>query len=102
MRLLGIIKRAVPFIGTFAIGLFIASFFVTLALPKVEVKASRSWKSSHSRSYCRVKRENRRLRRKIRRLERRKARKVLKMRTRRIEVFEVPAPPPPVLIERKR
>ena len=36
MRLLVVIKRFVPFILTFAVGLFIASFFVTIAAPNFQ------------------------------------------------------------------
>lgn len=33
MPYLGVLKRVAPFVLTFAVGLFIASFFVTIALP---------------------------------------------------------------------
>ncbi len=51
MQFIGIIKRVIPFFLTFAAGLFIASFFVTLSAPNFEgVKKSRSerW-AKHSR-----------------------------------------------------
>ena len=41
----GFIKRVVPFFLTFAVGLFIASFFVTIAAPRFEFK--RNWKKNH-------------------------------------------------------
>ena len=51
MQFIGIIKRVIPFFLTFAAGLFIASFFVSLPAPSFEgVKKSRSerW-GKHSR-----------------------------------------------------
>jgi hypothetical protein len=35
--MLEVIKRAIPFILTFVLGLFIASFFITISFPKVRV-----------------------------------------------------------------
>ena len=34
----GLFKRIIPFVLTFAVGLFIASFFVSIALPSFDVK----------------------------------------------------------------
>jgi hypothetical protein len=42
----GFLKRFVPFFLTFAVGLFIASFFVTVAAPKFQFK-NRAWKKNH-------------------------------------------------------
>ena len=42
----GFIKRIVPFFLTFAVGLFIASFFVTIAAPNFQFK-NRGWKQNH-------------------------------------------------------
>ena len=42
----GFIKRVVPFFLTFAVGLFIASFFVTIAAPTFQF-TNRSWKRNH-------------------------------------------------------
>lgn len=42
----GFIKRVIPFFLTFAVGLFIASFFVTIAAPRFEFK-NRGWKKNH-------------------------------------------------------
>ncbi len=60
MQFIGIIKRVIPFFLTFAAGLFIASFFVTLSAPSFErVNKSRAerW-GKHSR----LKAENEQLR----------------------------------------
>jgi hypothetical protein len=60
MQFIGIIKRVIPFFLTFAAGLFIASFFVSLSAPSFEgVRKNRSerW-GKHSR----LKAENERLR----------------------------------------
>ena len=42
----GFVKRIVPFFLTFAVGLFIASFFVTIAAPSFQF-TNRSWKRNH-------------------------------------------------------
>ena len=42
----GFIKRLVPFFLTFAVGLFITSFFVTVAAPSFQFK-NRAWKKNH-------------------------------------------------------
>ncbi len=40
------VKRVVPFFLTFAVGLFIASFFVTIAAPTFQFQ-NRGWKRNH-------------------------------------------------------
>jgi hypothetical protein len=42
----GFVKRVLPFFLTFAVGLFIASFFVTVAAPNFQFQ-NRSWKRNH-------------------------------------------------------
>jgi len=42
----GMIKRLIPFFLTFAVGLFIASFFVTVAAPSFQLP-NRSWRKNH-------------------------------------------------------
>lgn len=42
----GFIKRVVPFFLTFAVGLFIASFFVTIAAPSFQFQ-NRGWRKNH-------------------------------------------------------
>lgn len=64
MNLLEFIKRAIPFLGTFAIGFIISSFFTALSLPALEL--DNGWKS---RKYCIVERENHYLKRKFHRPE---------------------------------
>lgn len=65
MRFLALIKRFIPFFLTFALGLFIASFFVSVAAPSFNFK-NRGWKH---REYHRLRYENERLRERVRRLE---------------------------------
>jgi hypothetical protein len=67
MQLIGIIKRVLPFFLTFAAGLFIASFFVSLPVPNFnEVRVNRSHR--HGKVY-RLKAENERLRQELRDLK---------------------------------
>ncbi len=63
---LGIIKRFAPFFLTFALGLFIASFFVTVTAPSFQFKG-RNYKKHE---YYRMKQENNRLRERNAQLER--------------------------------
>ena len=42
----GFVKRIIPFFLTFAVGLFIASFFVSIAAPNFQFKRS-NWKRNH-------------------------------------------------------
>ncbi len=57
----GFVKRIVPFFLTFAVGLFIASFFVTVAAPSFQFK-SRNWKRNHRQYDRQMELENQRLR----------------------------------------
>ena len=57
----GFIKRVLPFFLTFAVGLFIASFFVTIAAPTFQFK-NRSWRKNHRQYDRQIESENRRLR----------------------------------------
>ena len=83
MRFLALIKRFVPFFLALALGLFVASFFVSVAAPSFNFK-NRSWKNSE---YHRMKHENRRLRERNAQLERE-----------RLDTFklELNVPPPPL------
>jgi hypothetical protein len=60
MQFIGVLKRVIPFFLTFAAGLFIASFFVTIAAPFEGVRKDRSHKWG---KYNRLKVENERLKR---------------------------------------
>jgi len=112
MFVLGLIKSVVPFFMTLSLGIFIASFFVVLPSPKVEVSVERSWNSHSSRSYCRQKRKMRRMERRVRRLKMRTLRLKkeayrLKLKehsrdgVRIIEMVEVPPPPPAPVAPKK-
>ena len=57
----GFVKRIVPFFLTFAVGLFIASFFVAVAAPNFQFK-SRNWKRNHRQYDRQMELENQRLR----------------------------------------
>jgi hypothetical protein len=46
MRSKGFVKRVLPFFLTFAVGLFIASFFVTVAAPTFQFQ-NRGWRRNH-------------------------------------------------------
>ncbi len=88
MRLLGLVKRFVPFLLTFAVGLFIASFFVSVVAPSFQFK-NRGW--GKNRENHRLKHENQRLRQRVERLEREK-----RMTNSEFEMnLDVPPPPMP-------
>ncbi len=91
---MGFIKKVVPFFLTFAIGLFVASFFVSIAAPSFKIP-NRGWKR-HQQYHQRIESENQRLREKNLRLERELAEK-----ERQEEIvfsphanFDAPPPPP--------
>jgi hypothetical protein len=95
MSALAILKRVAPFILTFAAGLFIASFFVTIAAPNFN--GFKRNPSRHSQ-FKRMKGDIEQLRREKARIEREI--EVLKSERERIQtsdaftVYEVPPPPP--------
>jgi len=89
MRWLGLVKRFVPFLIAFSIGLFIASFFVSVAAPSFQFK-NRGWKQ---REYHRIKQENQRLRQRNEQLEREKNRANSEFEMN----LDVPPPPMPPL-----
>lgn len=100
MSVLAILKRVAPFILTFAAGLFIASFFVTIAAPNFN-----GFKRNPSkyREFKRMKGDIEELRREKSRLKE----EIQQLRTERrviietvdpfadVDIHEVPAPPPP-------
>lgn len=67
MQFIGIIKRVIPFIITFAAGLFIASFFVSLSVPSFD--SVRKNRSERWGKHSRLKTEVEQLRREKRQLE---------------------------------
>jgi hypothetical protein len=59
MNFVSIVKRVAPFFLTFAVGLFIASFFVTVAAPSFQFNRGFS---KHRQYHRRIEAENQRLR----------------------------------------
>ena len=86
MRWLALLKRFVPFFLTFTLGLFVASFFVSIAAPSFQFK-NRGWK--RHQEYKRMKCENERLRERLQRLERERMNDDFEMN------LNVPPPPLP-------
>lgn len=92
----GLLKRFIPFFLTFAVGLFIASFFVTVAAPKFQWGQGRR----HQHKQEDIRRDER-----IKQLEERLAQRELEIRNLRdrsvdwngYDAFDVPAPPLPPL-----
>ena len=100
MRWLDIIKRFAPFFLTFALGLFVASFFVSVSAPSFQFK-NRSWKNK--REYHRLRYENKQLRERNAQLEREKASRIsdldINLDVPPPPVAPLPPPPPPVRIK---
>ena len=92
MNIKSLVKRIAPFFLTFAVGLFIASFFVTVAAPNFQFRRGFS---RHREMDRQMRMENDRLRQENNRLKNR-----LAETEKRDWVFEndldVPPPPPPV------
>ena len=90
MNFLSFIKRIAPFFMTFAVGLFIASFFVTVAAPNFEFRRGFS---RHREMDRQMRMENDRLREENNRLKNRLAE--MEKRDWVLEPsFDVPPPPP--------
>ncbi len=97
---MGFIKKVVPFFLTFAIGLFVASFFVSIAVPNFKIP-NRGWRR-HQQYHQRIETENQRLREKNLRIDRELAEIKRELAEKeRSEVilssdgnFDVPPPPP--------
>lgn len=95
-----LLKRIIPFAAALTLGLFVASFFVTVAAPRFNFKrnhSSRKYRNSRS-----LERDNQRLQEQIRQQQIR----IEELETRRtIEFensFEIPPPPMPVAAPRAR
>lgn len=94
------LKRVVPFAAALTLGLFIASFFVTVAAPRISFKRSERRQHQH-RKVHKLERENQRLRESLAEAQMRLAEMEMR-RTMEIESnFDV-APPVPVAPERIR
>ena len=90
----GFIKRVVPFFLTFAVGLFIASFFITIAAPQFNLR-SRGW-GKHQRYHQKMEFENQRLSEENNRLKRQLAEKDLQEDFLPSDLrYTVPPPPMP-------
>ena len=85
------IKRIVPFFLTFAVGLFIASFFITIAAPSFRFNVRGERGRRHQEYHRMMEYENRRLREDKARLEEQLADKAVFTEL----TFEEDAVPPP-------
>ena len=84
----GFVKRVVPFFLTFAVGLFIASFFVSIAAPNFQFNRGRR---NHRQYDRRIESENQQLREENSRLKRELAEKDDVT----VSGFYLDVPPPP-------
>jgi len=97
MMYTGVFKRIVPFFLTFAVGLFIASFFVTLATPNFNFRRG----SGKHREIQRLRMENKELKRAAAELRRQNdelrmnAGETFTVTVDEFSDFERSAPPPP-------
>jgi hypothetical protein len=90
------IKRVIPFFLTFAVGLFIASFFVSIALPNVKI-SNRGWRrhQQHQQYHQMMELEKNRLKEENVRLKMQLQEKSLQDLNDSDEAdFAVPPPPP--------
>ncbi len=70
MNFISLVKRVAPFFLTFAVGLFIASFFVTVAAPNFQFRRGLN---KHQQYHRRIESENQQLREENNRLKNRLA-----------------------------
>jgi hypothetical protein len=90
----GFLKRFAPFFITLTLGLFVASFFVTVARPNI--RTVRGWKS-HREYHRRLEFENQRLREENSRLKRDAAQREAQQNLKVVEDVNDLVPPPPPL-----
>lgn len=88
------LKRVAPFFLTFAVGLFIASFFITVAAPRFSFK-SRDYRKSHRQYHHQIESENQRLKDENLRLKKQLTDKSFNDVDFQELKFSAPAPPPP-------
>ncbi len=93
--LMNLVKRFLPFFLTFVLGLFIASFFVSVGLPKFRKYENRGWKR-HSEYSCpmRYERENMRFQLENLRRENERLRDAIRLNN-DLDIDAVPLPPVP-------
>lgn len=60
----GLFKRIIPFVLTFAAGLLVASFFVSVGLPNLNLRSERKWHKCHQKRQLKI--ENDQLRETVR------------------------------------
>jgi hypothetical protein len=89
----GLLKRFAPFAITLTIGLFVASFFVSLAAPRFEFRRYRSNQVYRDNQSLRSENEN--LRQQVQVLQQQ-----LDVQPKKFEVVIPMPPPPPVAVRR--
>lgn len=95
-----LLKRIIPFAAALTLGLFVASFFVTVAAPKFNFK--RNYENRGYRKMRSIERDNQRLQEQINRQQLR-IRELESRQTMDFESdFEPPLPPMPVAPKRIR
>ena len=101
MNLMGILKRVAPFFITLALGLFVASFFVSVAFPNL--RFNRGWKA-HREYHRKLETENRQLKAENCRLRKeateRRAKRNFEVET--VGVNDLVPPPPPIPVAPRR
>lgn len=90
MQLKGLLKRVIPFFLTFALGLLVASFFVSVAAPNFSNFKRKNCRERYRENY-QLRIENERLQQRVRELEQRQIFDDLKFKPNLLE----PVPPPP-------
>ena len=90
MNFISLVKRVAPFFLTFAVGLFVASFFVTVAAPNFQFRRGLN---KHQQYHRRIESENQQLREENNRLKNRLA-EVEKSDWVLPSDLDVPPPPP--------
>lgn len=93
MQLKGFLKRALPFLLTFSVGLLVASFFVAVAAPNFNFK-KRGHRCREYRENTRLRMENESLRRDNESLRRQQQLADIELKSAPAFDFDVPPPPP--------
>jgi hypothetical protein len=92
--LMNLLKRFLPFFLTFVLGLFIASFFVSVGLPKFKRYENRGWKR-HSEYSCPNRYERSNLRYQLESVRRENERLRDEIQVKELDAIPLPPVPPP-------
>ena len=95
MQITGLVKRIIPFVLTFSVGLLLASLFIPIGLPDFGTWRENRRSARHCQEHRQLQMENDRLRMENEQLRRNAADASESWEPNELPPFDVDAPPPP-------